>query len=178
MASSVSKSQETSQGLPRFQQQVVCRIDLLDVPIAFDVEDGVDFFDPDTAADEAEDHLAAVALADAFHDAVHGLVELFLRKGLDQVMGSPDGKGFDGKFFARRQEDDFRPALLLVHLCGNVRPQQAGHTDIQQDDVEIPFLFKSIDEIHGIVIGKDFGRFLFIVEILLDCLLNDVQLFL
>lgn len=93
-------------------------------------------------------------------------------------MGSPDGKGFDGKFFARRQEDDFRPALLLAHLCGNVRPQQAGHTDIQQDDVEIPFLFKSIDEIHGIVIGKDFGRFLFIVEILLDCLLDEVQLFL
>lgn len=117
-------------------------MDLLDVPIAFDVEDGIDFFDLDTAADEAEDHLAAVALADAFHDTVHGLVELLLRKRLDQIMGSPDGKSFDGKFFARRQEDDFSPALLLSHLCGNVRPQQAGHTDIQQDDVEIPLFSK------------------------------------
>lgn len=122
----IQRIQETGQGLPRFQQRVVRRIDLLDVAIAFDVEDGVYFFDLDTAADEAEDHLAAVALADAFHDAVHGLVELFLRKGLDQVMGSPDGKGFDGKFFARRQEDDFRPALLLAHLCGNIRPSRPG----------------------------------------------------
>ena len=49
--------------------------------IAFDVENGIDFFDLDTAADEPKDHLAAMALADIFHDAVHGLVERFLRKG-------------------------------------------------------------------------------------------------
>lgn len=47
----IQRIQETGQGLPRFQQRVVCRIDLLDVAIAFDVEDGVDFFDLDTAAD-------------------------------------------------------------------------------------------------------------------------------
>ena len=119
-----------------------------------------------------------MALADIFHDAVHGLVERFLRKGLDQVMGSPDGKGIDGKFLARRQEHNFSLALLLAYLCSNIRPQQARHTDIQQDNVEVPLLLKGIDEIHGIIRSKDFYRFLFIAEILLDCLLDEVQLFL
>lgn len=94
--------QDGGQGLPHFQDGMVRCIDFLDMAFAFDIEDGIDFFHLDAATDEAEHHLVAVALAEAVHDPVHGLRKGLLCKGLDQVVGSPDGKGFDSKFFARR----------------------------------------------------------------------------
>ena len=106
-------------------------MDLLDVAVAFDEEQVVDFFDLDAAADEAEDDFLAVPLADRIHDPVHSLVELFLCKWLGQIVGGPDIEGFDGEFIARRQEDDFCLTFLFSHFTGDIGSQQAGHADIQ-----------------------------------------------
>ena len=66
--------------MARFQHGAVIGVDLLDMAVAFDEEQIVDFFDLDAAADEAKDDLFAVPLAYRVHDPVHGLVELFLCK--------------------------------------------------------------------------------------------------
>lgn len=58
---------DARQGLARFQDEVVRRIDLLDVVRAFDIKDGIQFFDLDAAADELEDDFSAVALTEAVH---------------------------------------------------------------------------------------------------------------
>lgn len=123
--------QQSRQGLACFQHGAVMGVDLLDVAVAFDEEQVVDFFDLDTTTDEAEDDFLAVPLADRIHDPVHGLVELFLCKWLGQVMGGSDIEGFDGKFIARRQEDDFGLAFLFSHFTGDISSPQAGHADIQ-----------------------------------------------
>ena len=123
--------QQSRQGLTRFQHGAIYGMDLLDVAVAFDEEQGVDFFDLDAAANEAEDDFFAMPLADGVHDPVHGLVELFLCKRLGQVVRGPDIEGLDGEFITRRQEDDFCLAFLLSYFMGNVGSQQAGHADIQ-----------------------------------------------
>lgn len=123
--------QQSRQGLACFQHGAVMGVDLLDVAVAFDKEQVVDFFDLDAAANEAEDDFFAMPLVDHIHDPVHGLVELFLCKWLGQIVGGPDIEGFDGEFIARRQEDDFCLTFLFSHFTGDIGSQQAGHADIQ-----------------------------------------------
>lgn len=151
-------------------------VDLLDMAVAFDEEQIVDFFDLDAADDEAKDDLFAVPLAYRVHDPVHGLVELFLCKRLGQVMGGPDVEGFDGEFVTCRQEDDFGLTFLFSHFTGDIGSQQAGHADIQQDDVEIFPFFHGVYKVHGVVIGVYFDIRGFVLVISLYGCFHDFQL--
>lgn len=47
--------QQGRQGLARFQRGAIYGMDLLDVPVAFDEEDIIDFLDLDATADKAKD---------------------------------------------------------------------------------------------------------------------------
>ena len=43
--------------------------------------------------------------------------------------------------------------FLFSHFTGDIGSQQAGHADIQQDDVEIFPFFHGVYKVHGVVIG-------------------------
>ena len=128
-------------------------MDLQDVAVALEVEDLRDFLDTESAAYETQHDLGAAALADEGDGPVHRLVELALRKRLQQVVRGLDRKGIHGEFIARRQEDDLRAAAELAQFLCHLRAKDARHADVEQDDIEDSTLIDCVDEGKGVVKG-------------------------
>lgn len=100
------------------------------MPIAFYEKNIVDFLHLDAAADQTENDFPAVTLTDAFHDAVHSLIKLFLSKWFDDVMRSMDTESFDSKFITCRKEYDFGLTFLASHCRRHICSQHTGHADV------------------------------------------------
>ena len=164
-------------GFSRFQHGVVAEMDLDDVAMAFHVQDAGNLLDPDAAAHEPEDHLGAVPLADVGEGPVHSLVELILRKGLQEIVRRLYGKGIDGKFIARGQEDDFGPAVPVSELLCRVHARKTRHADIEQDNVEHSAMLNGIDEGKGAIEVFIRDEFPLGLKVVFRCFSDELDLF-
>ncbi len=164
-------------GFSRFQHGVVVEMNLDDVAVAFHVQDAGDFLDSDAAAHEPEDHLGAVSLADVGEGPVHSLVELILRKGLQEIVRRLYGKGIDGKFIARGQEDDLGPAVPVPELLCRVHARKTRHADIEQDNVEHSAMFNGIDEGKGAIEVFIRDEFPLGLKVVFRCFSDELDLF-
>lgn len=123
-------------GFPGFQGTVVSQVYLQHMAVTFQEQDLGDFFHPDASAHQPEDHLGAVPLADVGNGTVHGLGELGLGKGLQEIIRGFHLKSFHGKFVAGGEKNDFRPAVVVPELPGHIGAQNPGHAHIQQHNIE------------------------------------------
>ncbi|MCY1432833.1 hypothetical protein D9M71_488410 [compost metagenome] len=65
------------------------------------------------------------------------LGQVFGAHRLDQVADRADLEGFQGEFVVGGTEDHRRRGFALAQLGGNLQAIEAGHADIQQDDIRL-----------------------------------------
>lgn len=146
-----------------------------DMAVTFGVEDIFYFRHPDAAFYFEYDSFAETE-ADAVNRPFHGLVELVLGEGFQEVVGCVHGEGIDGIFIAGGKKYDFALSSFPPELLGDVGTEKSRHADIEENDIERHFRLDIVHEGKGIVIEFIGDLLVIFFEIIHGRLMNEADL--